>query len=175
MIAIGYRRAESRSGEATRYAIKETNQPGLDDALSRPVFYFLRDSYRVAELPCSSCFAPITAPCPVEISKAALLSPVQANPVKKPPAGDHKRPNAHETAASPRQMKDAVREGRKEVDQLFRDLILKPNVTRQTDSYPGINRQRSQSNKTASRFGLQVISVRHPPPPCLSSVYLGRL
>jgi hypothetical protein len=38
-------------------------------------------------------------------------------------------------------------------------LILKPNVTRQTDSYPGINRQRSQSNKTASRFGLQVISV----------------
>ncbi|PPD02363.1 MAG: hypothetical protein CTY29_13145 [Methylobacter sp.] len=48
---------------------------------------------------------------------------------------------------------------REGVDQFFRDLILTPNVTRQTDSYSGINRQRSQSNKTASRFGLQVISV----------------
>ena len=67
--------------------------------------------------------------------------------------------NDHEGIASPRQMKDTVWGRWNEVDQIFRNSILKCNVIRQADSYPGINRKRSHSNKTLGHSGLKVNSA----------------
>lgn len=55
--------------------------------------------------------------------------------------------------SSPRRMKDTEREAARRGRKAIREVILKLNMTRKTDSYPGLNRTRSHGNKTRSPSG----------------------